>query len=165
MLCRKAALQRTLLQGIESGGCIADVFYYMRSSGHLKGLGRPNFTFFLLLSLKLVSLRTFPFFGACICSSHILGSIWLNRTVLQQRRSLTQTLFVVPSPPCRYIYVRRVWAKADDGGCYFLSRSFPHPAPPAPGCRVNRVTDFVAGTVLRCGDREWERGIALLTQW
>ncbi len=58
--------------------------------------------------------------------------------------------FPAPMAQREYVYARRVWAKADDGGCYVVCKATDaHPAPPPPGCRAVRVGDFVSGTVIR----------------
>lgn len=57
--------------------------------------------------------------------------------------------FPPPMAARDYVYARRVWAKPDDGGCYIVSRSTPHPAPPTPSGRCLRVTDYASGIVVR----------------
>mmetsp|Transcript_32411 Transcript_32411/g.96786 ORF Transcript_32411/g.96786 Transcript_32411/m.96786 type:complete len:101 (-) Transcript_32411:879-1181(-) len=49
-----------------------------------------------------------------------------------------------------YVYARRVWRKADDGGLYCVQRACAQPAPPPAGCRTVRVEDFAGGLVVRC---------------
>jgi hypothetical protein len=72
------------------------------------------------------------------------------RTIGQSAFMYARSRFPAPMAQREYLYARRVWAKADDGGVYMVSRAIPtHPAPPAPGCRVVRVKDFVSGMVIR----------------
>ncbi|KXZ57015.1 hypothetical protein GPECTOR_1g917 [Gonium pectorale] len=62
-----------------------------------------------------------------------------------------KTKFPPPMASREYVYVRRCWAKPDDGGCYCISRAATHPSPPAAGGRTVRVDDFVSGFVIRSG--------------
>ncbi len=57
--------------------------------------------------------------------------------------------FPTPMASREYVYARRMWAKADDGGMYMLSRAASHAAAPLAGGRTVRVTDFTSGTVVR----------------
>ncbi len=57
--------------------------------------------------------------------------------------------FPPPMAHREYTFARRVWYKADDGGCYCISKACAHPAPPEAGCRTARVTDYAAGFVIR----------------
>ncbi|GFR40739.1 hypothetical protein Agub_g1349 [Astrephomene gubernaculifera] len=61
----------------------------------------------------------------------------------------SRTKFPPPMAAREYTYVRRSWAKPDDGGCYCISRDFAHPSPPAAGGRAVRVSDFVSAYVIR----------------
>ncbi|PNH04299.1 hypothetical protein TSOC_009556, partial [Tetrabaena socialis] len=60
-----------------------------------------------------------------------------------------RTKFPPPMASREYTYVRRCWAKPDDGGCYCVSRACAHPSPPPAGGRTVRVTDFISGYVIR----------------
>ncbi|KAG2433571.1 hypothetical protein HYH02_012688 [Chlamydomonas schloesseri] len=61
-----------------------------------------------------------------------------------------RTKFPPPMASREYTYVRRCWAKPDDGGSYCISRACVA-VPPAgvTGGRTVRVTDFVSGYVIR----------------
>ncbi|KAG2442268.1 hypothetical protein HXX76_002355 [Chlamydomonas incerta] len=61
-----------------------------------------------------------------------------------------RTKFPPPMASREYTYVRRCWAKPDDGGSYCISRACVA-CPPAgvAGGRTVRVTDFVSGYVIR----------------
>ena len=61
----------------------------------------------------------------------------------------SRTRFPPPMAQREYVFARRVWYKADDGGCYCISKATTHPSPPAAGCRSMRVEDFSAGFVIR----------------
>ena len=62
----------------------------------------------------------------------------------------SRTRFPPPMAHREYVFARRVWYKADDGGCYCISKACSHPAPPPqPGCRTVRVEDYSAGFVIR----------------
>lgn len=63
----------------------------------------------------------------------------------------SRTRFPPPMAHREYVFARRVWYKADDGGCYCISKACLHPAPPQPGCRTVRVEDYSAGFVIRYG--------------
>lgn len=60
-----------------------------------------------------------------------------------------RTRFPPPMSQREYVYARRVWYKADDGGCYCINKACAHPLPPAAGCRTTRVHDFSSGFVIR----------------
>ncbi len=60
-----------------------------------------------------------------------------------------RTRFPPPMSQREYLYARRVWYKADDGGCYCISKACQHPMPPQASCRTSRVTDFASGFVIR----------------
>ena len=47
----------------------------------------------------------------------------------------------------KYVYARRVWPRAGDGGCYSVSRACGHRA--APQARGVPVRDFAAATLIR----------------
>ncbi len=61
----------------------------------------------------------------------------------------SRTRFPPPMAQREYVFARRVWHKADDGGCYCVSRACRHPEPPQAGCRSVRVADFSSGFVIR----------------
>lgn len=46
-----------------------------------------------------------------------------------------------------YVYARRVWPRASDGGCYSVSRACGHAAAPPP--RGVPVLDFAAAMLIR----------------
>ncbi|KAG2498061.1 hypothetical protein HYH03_003822 [Edaphochlamys debaryana] len=60
-----------------------------------------------------------------------------------------RTKFPPPMAARDYTYVRRVWAKPDDGGLYCINHVVDHPSTPAPGGRSVRVGDFASGFVIR----------------
>ena len=64
-----------------------------------------------------------------------------------------RTRFPAPLASREYIYARRVWARASDGGCYSVSRACRHAAKPSPTGRAVRVADFVSGYIIRAMPR------------
>lgn len=73
-----------------------------------------------------------------------------HRSYCQSSYMYARTKFPPPMASREYVYARRVWNKADDGGCYTISRSCAHPSPPPAGCRAVRVEDYCSGVVIRC---------------
>lgn len=62
--------------------------------------------------------------------------------------------FPPPMAQREYLYARRIWYKADDGGCYCIAKGCPlgpltSPVAPIAGCRTVRVRDFATGFVIR----------------
>jgi hypothetical protein len=71
--------------------------------------------------------------------------------VLLHESGIMQALVQFPKPMASrsYIYVRRVWHRPSDGGCYCLSKACSYEAPPSLPCRAVSVEDYVAGCVVR----------------
>lgn len=77
---------------------------------------------------------------------------WESASQARSAFLYARSRFPTPMAQREYLYARRVWSKADDGGCYMVSRGMTtHPCPPATSGRTVRVTDFVSGCVIRCG--------------
>lgn len=62
---------------------------------------------------------------------------------------LAAVRFPKPLGQRSYVYARRVWARACDGGCYVLAKACPPPTGGAPPPRGVPVQDYASGAVIR----------------